>query len=82
MIDFFINSTSTANEKFTRSHINAAELTACMSSPPPQLCSTKLGRETCRAKKVYPIVRELHSVEKTEDLEKHIYDLVCVFSRA
>lgn len=41
-----------------------------------QLCTTKHGREVCRDKKVYPIIRELHKAEKTSDLEKSIYDLV------
>lgn len=42
-----------------------------------QLCATRYGRDVCRQKKVYPILRELHKWEKVEDLEKPIYDLVC-----
>lgn len=41
-----------------------------------QLCTTKLGREICRNKKVYPIIREMHKAEASNDLEKPIYDLV------
>ncbi|KNC86628.1 hypothetical protein SARC_01257 [Sphaeroforma arctica JP610] len=41
-----------------------------------QLCTTRSGRDTLREKKVYPIIRELHKWEKTDYLEKSIYDLV------
>eukprot|EP00123_Amoebidium_parasiticum_P006429 comp17381_c0_seq1/m.16693 comp17381_c0_seq1/g.16693 ORF comp17381_c0_seq1/g.16693 comp17381_c0_seq1/m.16693 type:complete len:393 (-) comp17381_c0_seq1:402-1580(-) len=41
-----------------------------------QLAARRAGRETLRAKKVYPIIRDLHRWEKNEALEKPIYDLV------
>eukprot|EP01134_Creolimax_fragrantissima_P001516 CFRG1516T1 len=41
-----------------------------------QLCTKRVGRDFLRAKKVYPIIRELHKWESTEYLEKSIYDLV------